>query len=160
MSLCKASERRGKAHQKHRRCECSYAQCSVGIVQDTGKPVGKQEHYRRADSAEGEECPQCDREGAAHLHLPALRVSLADHPRERHRQSGSRQHQKHAVDIVGRDKQAVSVVTEQVSDRDLVDRAEDLHYNNTGGKYRRTVQIVLFLCFSHGLSPYAYHFKT
>lgn len=51
VSLRIAPERRGEAHQKHRRCKHAYAQCGVGIMQDTGKPIRKQEHYRRADCA-------------------------------------------------------------------------------------------------------------
>ena len=129
-------------------------------MQYARKPVRKQEHDRGADSTEGEEGPKSYGEGSPRLHLSALGMRFAYHPRQRNRKSGSSQHQKDAVNIIRRNEQTVSVITQQITDGYLVDCAEDLHYNNTGGQNCRTVQIVLFLCFSHGLSPYAYQFKT
>mgnify|MGYP000617595306 CR=1 FL=1 len=123
------------------------------VVEHPGQLRRKQEHDQPEQNAEDCKRQPCNAEDLARLHGTAERVRLADHARERDRHARRGHGEKHVVDIVSDGKVSVSLVAEDVSERDLIDRAEDLDDHHTGRHDGRAVEIVLLAVFLQNALP-------
>ena len=92
-------------------------------------------------------------EDLARLHGAAERVRLADHARERDRHTRRGHVKKDIINIIGNGEIAVSLVAENIAERDLIDRAEDLDDHNAGRYDGRAVEIVLLAAFLQSALP-------
>lgn len=113
----------------------------------------KQEHDQPEQNAEDRKRQPCNAEDLARLHGTAERVRLADHARERDRHARRSHREKNVIDIVSDGKVSIPLVAEDIAERDLVDRAEDLGDHHAGGHNGRAVEIVLLAVFLQNALP-------
>ncbi len=143
LPLGKALVRRRQTHEEHCRADRPDALRGLHIVHHVGELGGEEVHDQAAQQPQNGEHAERRVEGAAHLHGPAQRVCLADHTAERHGQTRGGQREKHVIDIVGHHEVRVTLVAEDVPERDLVDRAEDLRDDHAHSEDGGAVQVVL-----------------
>ena len=142
-----AAERAREAHEQHRGRERPNALADLRLADEKHRHLRReQEHGEREHNAQHGEDDGRDAEGPPCLPRAVQRVRLADHAAERHGKSRGGDREQHVIDRVGGEEIAVARVAQNVLQRDLVDRAEDLHNDHTGGKDRRAVEKVLLFC--------------
>ena len=154
VALTVAAVGRDEAHKKYCRAHCLYAQRGVGVFKVfVRQPFREQEHYQREHQPYHEEGAQCHAEGLFLLLCPAICVRLRHKARQRHGQTGRRQSEEDEIYAVGTREHRVPLVAEDVAERDLIYKAQQLHYYHADGKDRRAAYIGLPISFCHCSPP-------
>ena len=148
-----AAVRARQIHEHKRRGQRPDALRCADIVEHAGQLRREQEHDQPEDQADDGKRQPRDTEDLARLHGPAERVRLADHARERDRHARRGHGEKDIINIVGNGKISIPLVAENVAERDLIDRAEDLDDHNAGRYDGRAVEIVLLAAFLQSALP-------
>ena len=148
-----AAVRARQIHEHERRRQRPDALCCADIVEHPGQLRREQEHDQAEQQAENGKRQPGHAEDLARLHGAAERVRLADHARERDRHTRRGHVEKDIINIIGNGEIAVSLVAENIAERDLIDRAEDLDDHNASRHHGRAVEIVLLAAFLQTALP-------
>ena len=144
VALTIAAVGRDEAHEQDRRSHGADAGRGVGVFKvGRGEPVGQQEQYQREHKADDGKRPARNAEGLFLLTGAAVCVRLRDKARQRHRQTGGRQREKDVVYIVGAEEHGISLVAENIAERDLIDEAQQLHDDDADSEDGGAMHIVL-----------------
>ena len=148
VALAVAPVGRDQAHQENGRGHGTHAERRVGLTQiEMREPLVAEEHDHPEEQADDGKGQKGGTEGLFLGGRFALGVRHGDHAGKGHGEAGGRQGKEDVVDVVGRKKNPVAVVAEDVPQRDLVDGPENLHDDHADRQDGGPVhEILLFLC--------------
>ena len=151
-----AADGREQAHAEERRRQRADGLRREVVVQQRRERVRQQEHQPAADQPQHEKQTQRHAEDAPALVDAPERVRLGHEPRQRQRQTRRRHGQKHAVDIVGRLKRAHALFAKQVSQRNFIDRADELCDGDGPGQNGRAAEKAAPFSSGHRYPPFKF----
>ena len=120
----------------------------AGVVEKSGKVVVAPPHEEKGKDAERQKHRERHVKYAPGLGVPAERVRLGDHLRQRDGKSRSRNGEKRGVNVVGVVEIRCAGFTENVEQRDLEHRADDLDDDDPGSQNGCAAEegLLLFRC--------------
>ena len=101
---------------------------------------------QREDDAYHRKGRECDAESLFLLLCAAVRVGLGDEARECNGKTRCCQSEEDEIDTVGAGEHGIAFIAQYVAERYFIDEAQQLHYDNADGEYRRAVYKILLLC--------------
>ena len=137
------------AHAQHRGSQGHNAVDRLGVADGVfGQGAGQNGHAEKADKAQGEEGGEGHPEHPLHLIAAAQGIGLGNGFAESHGKAGGGDGQEEIVDVVCGVIIPHHIVGKNVSQRDAVDGADDLHKDGADGQNGRTAEEgALFLRF-------------
>ena len=122
----------------------SYAHSRIRLHQiDRRQPLITEEHDERENHADCRKRHYCRSEGLFLEGIFTAGIRFRNQSGKCNRQSSRGEREENIVYIIRCEENAVTVVSQNIAQRNLVDRAEQLHDHNTDGKDCRTVHEVL-----------------
>ena len=115
-----------QAHAEHRWGQRLYGSGGQRVVQEPGQRVRTEEHQHGADQTQTEEQPDGGGEDPPLLVFQPPGVGLTGHPGDGQGQARRGKGQQKVVDLVGGVKISLSRAAQNIAERDLVGRADEL----------------------------------
>ena len=147
MTLDVAAEGAGETDQEHGGGEGEDAAADRRLGDEENCHLrGIDEHHGGQHQADACQRTEGDVEDPPHLARPVQGVGLGDHAAQGHGQTGGGDSEQNIINRVGGIEVSIPRVPQHVGERDLVNGAQNLHDNDTGGEDRRSIHIVLPVC--------------